>query len=454
MKLRVNKAVKLKKVMRVSQNCNNNVKRNFTSSNVYDICIIGGGIVGLAVARALKLKYTDKQIILLEKGSEIANAQTGHNSGVVHAGMYYKSGSLKAKLCVEGSELAYKYFNEKSIPYKQVGKLIVAVNGSEVITLQEIYNRAIKNKVKDISYLHNNELIRQIEPHCKAIQAIHCKYTGIVDWQVVAKSFASDFVMEGGVIQVNHEVIDIKVNERKVNENNNNNEIIVINKNDTEIKCKNVISCTGIYSDRISFLTKNNNNNNNNNSKNINFKMIPFRGEYLLLSKEKSHLINGNIYPVPDLETPFLGVHFTPKLNGDVLIGPNALLSLSREGYRFLDFNYKDCKEQFTFIGLWIFFKKYYNTGFYELYKSFNLFKQLKELSKIVENITIFDLNQGPSGVRAQALTSSGELIEDFLFDESKKNILHVINAPSPAATASLSIANIIVEKAEKHFDL
>ena len=404
-------------------------------NNSYDIGIIGGGIVGLATARLLKLKYPDKKMILLEKDNEFANAQTGHNSGVIHAGMYYKPNSLKAKLCVEGAKLTYDYCDQKNIPYKKVGKLIVATNENEFENLRNIYKRALENKVVDVKFLETEEEIKKIEPNCNGLKAIHCRSTGIVDWKQVALSYKKDFEDNNGITRNKHDVFNIK---------KNNDHILICSKNQQSVKVKNLITCAGMYSDRLSHLT----------GGDKLPKIMPFRGEYLLLNDDKKHLVNGNIYPVPDPRFPFLGVHFTPRLNGDIWLGPNAVMGFSREGYSYFDINIFDLLEQLTFSGFWHIASKYTYFGFNEMYKSIIIEKQVKELQKYIPNITVNDVKRGPSGVRAQAVDYDGTLIEDFVFDESDERILHVRNAPSPGATSSLAISKMIVDKVENKFKI
>lgn len=406
---------------------------NNIDKNEYDIGIIGGGIIGLATIRELKLRYPNKKMVLFEKENELGSAQTGHNSGVIHAGMYYKPESMKALLCVEGAKLIYDYCSNKKIPYKKIGKLIVASNEDEFDRLKEIYQRALINKVTDIYFLESQEEIIKVEPYCKGLKAIHCKSTGIVDWQIVAKSFGKDFVEKNGVIYLNHKVNNIIKRE---------NDILVCSEKQKSVKVKNLITCAGVYSDRISKMS----------GSSYLPKIIPFRGEYLLLKKDKSYLVNGNIYPVPNSRFPFLGVHFTPRINGDIWLGPNAVMGFSREGYSYFNINILDLLEQITYSGFLHIARKHAFFGLNEIYKSIIISAQIKELQKYIPEITIQDVVRGPSGVRAQAVEYDGTLVEDFVFDESQDGILHVRNAPSPGATSSLAIARMIADKAEKNF--
>lgn len=395
-----------------------------------DMGIIGGGVVGLAIARELKIKYPEKKVILLEKENELGTGQTGHNSGVIHAGLYYKPNSLKALLCVEGSKLTYDYCNEKEIPYKKVGKLIVAKNVSEIESLRKIYKNAIENKVIDVNFLETSEEIKKIEPYCNGIKAIHSKNTGIIDWKIFTKNLAHDFREKGGLIKLNYKVNDIITDHK-------NDKIVICSNNNKPIIVKKLITCAGVYSDKIAKLT----------NPNLEYKIIPIRGEYLKLKKEKNYLVNGNIYPVPDPKLPFLGVHFTPNMNGDILLGPNAILCFSREGYNYSNINIIDIFEYITYSGFWKLLSNNILFGLNEIYKSIIIKQQIKQLQKYIPNITVDDVEIGLSGVRAQAVDKDGNLIEDFVFDESQDNIIHVLNAPSPAATSSMAIAKIVANK-------
>uniref|UniRef100_A0A915KL82 L-2-hydroxyglutarate dehydrogenase, mitochondrial n=1 Tax=Romanomermis culicivorax TaxID=13658 RepID=A0A915KL82_ROMCU len=411
-----------------------------------DIVVVGGGIVGCATARELLSRYPHLKIILVEKENELAAHQSGHNSGVVHAGIYYLPGTLKAKLCVKGLELSYKYFDQNNIPYKKCGKLIVATEKHELAALDTLFQRGLANGVKDMKIIEGVD-IPKIEPHCRGIRAIWSPHTGIVDWCLVTKTYAKNFKDAGG-----HVLIDHKVNNFFLNSPNSNNETFLPLSlrftDQVDIRCHYAVTCAGLYSDHVAQLSA---------CSEIP-KIVPFRGEYLLLKPEKRNLIKGNIYPVPDLKFPFLGVHFTPRMNGDVWLGPNAILAFKREGYKFWDFDYNEFVESITFRGMQKLMFKYARMGMKEMLRSFSMSAEVRQLQRFVPELTVDDVERGPAGVRAQALDQNGSLVDDFVFDSGKgdlaERVLHVRNAPSPAATSSLAIAEMVVDKAVESFQL
>lgn len=409
--------------------------------NNYDLAIVGGGIVGLATARKLIMEYPKLKFILVEKESQLAFHQTGHNSGVIHAGIYYQPGSLKARLCVEGLESTYKYCDEHKIPYKKVGKLIVATNEEQDKRLDNLYERGIKNNVRDLKILVGNE-IKKIEPNCVGIRAIHSPHTGIIDWGFVARHFGMMYQKHGGEIVLNFEA------EEFIESENPNYPIRVRSTANSVFNAKYAIFCGGLQSDRLALKS----------GCNPHPKIVPFRGDYLVLKPEKSNMVNGNIYPVPDPKFPFLGVHFTPRMDGSVWLGPNAVLAFKREGYKLLDFDIKDAVEEFAFGGLRKLVAKNLKSGMGEIYRGFSIPATVKELQKFVPVLKSSDVVRGPSGVRAQALDIDGNLVDDFVFDSGVgsigKRMLHVRNAPSPAATSSLAIANIVTDEVTKRFGL
>ncbi|CAK8680319.1 L-2-hydroxyglutarate dehydrogenase, mitochondrial-like isoform X2 [Clavelina lepadiformis] len=427
----------------VRSNFNGHHKRSYSSDSdsTCDVTVVGGGIVGLASARELSLRRPDLSITVLEKEKEISMHQTGHNSGVIHAGIYYKPGSLKAKLCVEGLDLLYKYCDEQHVPYKRVGKLIVAVDKEELGRLDDLYKRALKNGCT-VSMVEGKD-IKQIEPHCKGLKAIHSPLTGIVDYSVVTQAYGKEFQARGGNIQTNFCV-------NKFSENTSSSHPVSTHSEHGSniVNSRYVIVCGGLYSDRLAAISG---------AESLP-KIVPFRGDYLVLKPEKTHLVNGNIYPVPDPRFPFLGVHFTPRMNGDIWLGPNAILAFKREGYNFTDFNLKDLSEALMFSGLRKLVFRNLTAGFDELYRVMNKNAQLGKLQRFIPNLTINDVTRGPSGVRAQALDADGNLVDDFIFDSGKgsigKRMLHVRNAPSPAATSSLAIAKMIADEVENRFQL
>ncbi|XP_006899281.1 PREDICTED: l-2-hydroxyglutarate dehydrogenase, mitochondrial [Elephantulus edwardii] len=419
------------------------------STNSFDLVVIGGGIVGLASARALIRRHPALSIGLLEKENKLAVHQTGHNSGVIHSGIYYKPASLKAKLCVQGASLLYEYCDKKGIPYKQCGKLIVAVEQKEFPTLKDLYERGLQNGVRGLRLIQQEE-IKKKEPYCRGLMAIDCPYTGIVDYRQVALSFAQDFQDAGGSVLTNFEVKDIEMMKESPSGSQDGMKypVVIRNTKGEEVWCQNVITCAGLYSDRISEMS----------GCNPDPRIVPFRGDYLLLKPEKSYLVKGNIYPVPDSRFPFLGVHFTPRMDGSIWLGPNAILAFKREGYKPFDFSVRDVMDIIINSGLGKLVFENFSFGVSEMYKACFLSATVKHLQKFIPEITIGDLLRGPAGVRAQALDRDGNLIDDFVFDggigEIGSRILHVRNAPSPAATSSLAISAMIADEVQQRFGL
>ncbi|XP_054722717.1 L-2-hydroxyglutarate dehydrogenase, mitochondrial-like [Uloborus diversus] len=404
----------------------------------YDVVVVGGGIIGTATARELLLRNPGLKLALVEKEKAIAQHQSGHNSGVVHSGLYYTPGSLKAKLCVEGLDLAYQYCTKKNIPYKKCGKLVVAVEPEEIGRLGALYRRALENGVKDIRLL-GPEDIRKMEPHIQGLKAIWSPSTGIVDWKQVTRCYADDCRTSGADLYLDFEVKHFVAR--------GESGCLVCGKS-TSIPCKWVVTCGGLQSDLLSGLT----------GCPPAPQIVPFRGEYLVLKPEKAKMISTNIYPVPHPGLPFLGVHFTPRMDGSVWLGPNAVLAFKREGYRFSDLNPRDLSRLITSQGLRKLAGKHLLFGLNEMYKSFNIGAQVAVLKKYFPPLTTSDVVRGPSGVRAQAIAEDGELVDDFVFDEGREEfrgrVLHVRNAPSPAATSSLAIAKVVADKAEELFRL
>nr|XP_048271586.1 L-2-hydroxyglutarate dehydrogenase, mitochondrial isoform X1 [Myodes glareolus] len=420
-----------------------------SSTSSFDIVIVGGGIVGLASARTLILKHPGLSIGVVEKEKDLALHQTGRNSGVIHSGVYYKPESLKAKLCVEGAALIYEYCNLKGIPYRQCGKLIVAVEQEEIPRLRALYERGLQNGVQGLRLIQQEE-IKKKEPYCRGLMAIDCPYTGIVNYQQVALSFAQDFQDAGGSILKDFEVKDIEIANESPSRSKDGMSypVAVKNTKGEEVHCRYVVTCAGLHSDRISELS----------GCNPDPQIVPFRGDYLLLKPEKSYLVNGNIYPVPDSRFPFLGVHFTPKLDGTVWLGPNAVLAFKREGYRPFDFSARDVMEIILKSGCLKLVLQNFSYGANEMYKACFLSETVKHLQKFIPEITTSDVLRGPAGVRAQALDRNGNLVDDFVFDggagEIGDRVLHVRNAPSPAATSSLAISRMIAEEVQQRFKL
>lgn len=411
----------------------------------YDLVIVGGGIIGLATARHISIRYPKLRLCLVEKEHQLCRHQSTHNSGVIHTGIYYTPGSLKAQLCVEGMNKAYAYFEEKGIPYKKCGKLIIAVTERELREIDNLYQRAIQNKAPGVSVIEGNN-IPSIEPACRGLKAIYSPNTGIVDWGKVALSFADDFIRNRGVVELRFEVCVISENCTS-----SDFPILVKGKSGGIIACKYLISCAGLQSDRVASLT----------GGQRSPKIIPFRGEYLRLKQEKSSLVSTNIYPVPDPLFPFLGVHFTPRMDGSVWLGPTALLSCHREGYHpIFNFSMKDTLDFLCYPGLHRLAIRYARFGLTEITRTVFMSQQVKQLQRYVPSLTMNDVERYTSGIRAQALSEDGKLVDDFVFEVGgggkgfQSRVFHVKNAPSPGATSSMAIARVVCEHATKKFGI
>lgn len=387
----------------------------------YNTIIIGAGLVGLATAYQLKLKNPNSKILILEKEAKVSQHQSGHNSGVIHSGIYYKPGSLKAKNCIEGYQSIIQFAEKYDIKFDLCGKIIVATAPEELPLLDNIYNRGVENGLQNLQYLSKEEF-QEIEPHCAGLKAVKVPQTGIIDYPGVAEKLKELFLNLGGEILFNQKVTAII----------SSTETIIKSEN-SEYKTEKVITCGGLYSDKLSKLTDPKND----------FIIVPFRGEYYQLKEEKKGLVKHLIYPVPDPNFPFLGVHFTRMIDGNVEAGPNAVLAFKREGYKFSDFNFAETLETFTYPGFWKIAAKYGKTGLGEIHRSLSKAAFTKALQKLIPEIREEDLVPGGAGVRAQALRRDGSLIDDFDILQ-KGNVIHVRNAPSPAATSCLSIGEKI----------
>lgn len=388
----------------------------------YDLVVIGAGLVGLSTAYHLKLKYPDKKILILEKEANVALHQSGNNSGVIHSGIYYKPGSLKAQNCIEGYESIISFAQEHGVKYDLCGKIIVAVTNEELPLLDTIYTRGVANGLKGLKYL-TREQFQEIEPHCNGIRAIKVPQTGIIDYPGVAKKILSIYQELGGEVRFHQEV-------RSIFELSNE---IVVNTAGDEYKTHKLVTCAGLYSDRLTQMTHQTND----------LKIIPFRGEYYKLKEEKKHLVKHLIYPVPNPNFPFLGVHFTRMIDGNVEAGPNAVLAFKKEGYKFSDFSFSDTLDVFSWPGFWKIVAKYGKTGLGEIYRSLSKKAFTKALQQLVPEIQESDLVVGGAGIRAQACSREGLLVDDFDIKKSSR-IVHVRNAPSPAATSCLAIGKTI----------
>jgi L-2-hydroxyglutarate oxidase len=397
----------------------------------FDIAIIGGGIVGLATALALKSQFPKYSLAVIEKESQLASHQTGHNSGVIHAGIYYRPGSHKAKLCVEGARLMMEFCEANDVTYERCGKLIVATEENELPQLQNLYERGTANGIRGLEMIEP-ERVREIEPHAKAIRALYSPNTAITDFSRVSEAMASRIAEKDGRIFLSSQVHAITRSDN----------VFHLETTRSAIRCRNLINCAGLYADKISKMA----------GLEPNALIIPFRGEYYSLSAE-SGLVRGLIYPVPNPEFPFLGVHFTKRINGEYEAGPNAVLAFSREGYTLWDISLKDLFSMFGFKGFWAMAGRYWRVQAYELYRSMSRRVFLNALQKLVPELKDKDMGPGGSGVRAQVVTAEGALVDDFLIVEAS-NVVSVLNAPSPAATASIAIGKHIAGLALKSFNL
>jgi L-2-hydroxyglutarate oxidase len=400
------------------------------SSGIYDFVIIGGGIIGAATAMALQ-KYSDYKILIIEAEDKLAAHQTGNNSGVIHSGLYYKPGSLKAKNCAEGRELMYRFCEENDILYEKCGKIVVAVDESELEPLNMLYERGVANGLDGLKKLNAGEL-KEYEPNVSGIAGLFVPQTGIVDYKKVTQAYAAKIKDKNGEINLNCKFICVK----------KSGEELIISTNLGELKTKFLVNCGGLYSDRIAKIC----------DVDRGLMIIPFRGEYYKLKSDKKHLVKNLIYPVPDPSFPFLGVHFTRMIDGGVEAGPNAVLALKREGYSHKDISLRDISEMITYVGFWRMVSKYYKMGFGEFHRSLIKSAFVKVLKKLVPEIDTDSIEKGGAGVRAQALEASGKLVDDFRIVEMEK-MIHVLNAPSPAATASISIGNYIAKLAKSRYN-
>ncbi len=392
------------------------------------MAVVGGGIVGLATARELLLRHPGKRLVVLEREPAIAQHQTGHNSGVIHSGIYYAPGSLKARACVAGAARLRRYCDEKGIPYKMVGKLIVATDPAEIPRLEGLLERGKGNGVQGLRLVGMEEL-HEIEPHATGVRAIWSPNTGIVDYRQVAASYASDIEAAGGEIRTSSEVTAIEQRGGRV--------LISTASGDYETEL--VVTCAGLWADRVAQLT----------GAPRNPVIVPFRGDYFTLPEHRRHLVQTNIYPVPDPRFPFLGVHLTPRMSGEIWMGPNAVLAFGREGYRFTKVDAGDLLDTLRSGGFRRFALKHWRTGLDEMRRDLSRRRFLESLQRYVPELSLSDLHPGPSGVRAQALSDEGQLVDDFIFNHHGR-VLHVRNAPSPAATSSLEIGTMIADEVQQ----
>ena len=390
-----------------------------------DISIIGGGIVGLATAMYAKEKYPEKTICVFEKENILAKHQTGNNSGVIHAGIYYQPNSQKAKFCWPGSLLLRKFCDQNEIEYEMCGKLIIATKEDEIERLNNLHERGLKNGVEGLELI-DKQKIKEIEPYVEAIKGLWSPNTGIIDYKKLTEAYANIFNNNGGLILKNHELMNIEENDKS----------LILETNIGEYETNYLINCSGLFADRVAKMM----------DLDFDVRIVPFRGEYYTLTNESEKMVNGLIYPVPDPDLPFLGVHFTKRINGEVEAGPNAVMAYSREGYKKFDINLKDMYESFSYPGFWKMVKSNWKTGLSEQYRSLNKLKFVKSLQTLIPSISSQDLTNPGAGVRAQAIDKNGNLLQDFSIVKTN-NSLHVLSAPSPGATSSLKIAEHLMNE-------
>jgi len=398
----------------------------------YDVIIIGGGVVGLGVALEISRRFPRRRLLVLEKEDRVAAHQSGHNSGVIHSGIYYKPGSLKARLCVTGAAAMVEFCREHSIPHQVCGKVIVATTEEELPRLEELRKRGEANGLMGLRMIGPEEL-RQIEPSAAGLRALVVPSTGITDYAVVCEKYAELISANGGMVKTGTGAVGIR---RSSNE-------IVVETPRGAFSTKALINCAGLYSDRISRLA----------GDDPGVMIMPFRGEYYDIIPERASLVKALIYPVPDPRFPFLGVHFTRRITGRVDAGPNAVLALAREGYRHTNINLLDLAGSLGYGGFWRMARKNWRSGLGEWHRSLSKAAFVRALQRLLPAIGEKDLVPGGSGVRAQALKPDGALVDDFQFVPSGK-VLHVLNVPSPAATASLMIGKAIVDTAAGNLGL
>ena len=397
-----------------------------------DLLIIGGGIVGLATALEAVTRFPELRLIILEKENEVAAHQTGHNSGVIHSGLYYRTGSLKAKNCVAGAASMKRFCRDHDVPFEECGKLVVATSAEEVPRLEQLHQRGIANGVPGLRML-NREQFREIEPHCDGVSALQVPSTGIVDYVAVSRKYAELIERAGGEIVCRAKVTGLR----------HDGSTNLVESTAGTFQATHVINCAGLYSDHIAKLA----------GVQLDLQIIPFRGEYYEVRHDKRYLVKNLIYPVPDPRFPFLGVHFTRRVNGSVEAGPNALLALRREGYNGAAPDISEAMELLSFDGFWRMARKYWRKGAEEQYRALVKSAFASALRKMIPELTEDDLAAGGSGVRAQAVDRQGNLLDDFYFVHAP-GMIHVCNVPSPAATASLEIGREVVDMMVQRFEL
>ena len=390
------------------------------NKKTYDFAIIGGGIVGLSTA--LHLQKYNKSVVVIEKEREPGLHQSGRNSGVIHSGIYYKPNTYKSELSIRGRNLLVEYLELKKIRYRQEGKIVV---DNDLGKLTNLLERSKELDMEGVKLIQNEELLN-IEPNSVILNGVFVPQAGVVDYREVVQAYAHDFQENGGEIKLIEEIKEIE----------NINGLKNVKGIHSSYNCEFLINCAGLFSDEIAKLD----------GMSPDVKIIPFRGEYYKINDSKKEILNNMIYPLADPDLPFLGIHLTKTANGDIEAGPNAVLAFSKEGYKWTDINFVDLTKVLTFPGMIQLGKKYFRTGISEMYRSLNKNVFVKEIQKLIKGVDPRDIQQIPSGVRAQAVDKAGKLVDDFLFEEGD-NSLHVLNSPSPAATASLAIGESIASK-------
>ena len=401
-------------------------------STKYDIAVIGGGIIGLATAMRLTQEFPGRKTVVLEKEPVIARHQTGHNSGVIHAGIYYAPGTQKANFCSTGGVMLRRFAEERGIPYENCGKVIVAANKAEHPKLEEVYQRGTANGVAGLEVIDGDRL-RELEPHVAGVGAVLSPGTGIIDYVQVSQAYADVIRENGGELLTDARVRSIARADGRLH----------LETERGDLSAKGIINCAGLQADNVAGLM----------GVKTGVRIIPFRGEYLSVRPERAHLVKGLVYPVPDSRLVFLGVHFTKRINGSVEAGPNAVLAFAREGYGKTSFNLLETLGALAFPGFWLMSLKYWKVGLYEEYRSLVKAAFVRSLQKLVPEIVADDLHEPGAGVRAQAVDRKGRLLQDFSIAETD-GAIHVLNAPSPGASSSLAISRYIVDLAQKSFGL
>ncbi|MCP4186057.1 MAG: L-2-hydroxyglutarate oxidase [Gammaproteobacteria bacterium] len=393
----------------------------------YDFVIIGGGIVGVSSAWQLQTQFPGKKVLLLEKESALAQHQTGHNSGVIHAGVYYTPGSLKAQFCQQGAIATVDFCKSNNIPFDQCGKLLVATDREEYHRMLALAERCEKNGIEH--ELLDSKALANLEPQISGVAAIHVPTSGIVDYRLVTEAIARQFVAAGGEIRLGHHVTGLFEDENHIRID------IKSQAGNLSFRTGYLVACAGLAADRIACLMK----------LPIDFRIIPFRGEYYRLAEGCENIVQHLIYPIPNTELPFLGVHLTPMIDGSITIGPNAVLGFKREGYDRYNFDLLDSWETLSFPGFWKLARQHWRSAKEEFKNAWKKVDYLQQVQKYCPQLEITDLEPYPAGIRAQAVMSDGTLVHDFLFAESPRS-LHVCNAPSPAATSAIPIGNHICD--------